>query len=355
MEEIKPYKSKIPNPFLEGTPKKEETMSTDIAKVNEAALTKFRKVKETTDNQAKLCNAIVVSDDQTLTKATQVLSVAQKTLKSVEDQRKAMKAPYLKAGNDIDAAAKELTEPLSKAIADGKQKVLEYNQKVQAGQAEKIAALEAEKEKQAEQLQAGSDKREEQYRLFEGILKQISDKSQLCRTEDNCAKLINSINTKFPSVEQYGEFASEALEVKEYSLYILNEKAKLFKDRPETLTEEQVAAEKELRNNEATGWRNITDKATRRFKEEATEDQAQSDEKHAEIAQKVVEVAAAAPTGMRKTMQFEIAANFSDIPDGFKMLNEKAVREWMKENKAAIKDGDVHHGIRFFEKQTVVV
>jgi phenylalanyl-tRNA synthetase alpha subunit len=70
---------------------------------------------------------IKVTDDVSLAIANQKLSAVNNHLKLIEEKRTELKKPYLDAGKKVDAAAKDLSEPLNNSIQYLKNQIKEWN------------------------------------------------------------------------------------------------------------------------------------------------------------------------------------------------------------------------------------
>lgn len=147
--------------------------------------------------------AIIITDEVSLSMANQLLSDIKGVENIVEKKRKELKAPFLEMGKTIDIYAKKVLDPCSRALATGTDKLRVWN-----------AAVEAKKK-------VALDVVNKQRTTLDNLIAQITDKSDKCVTPEGCANLYASINAKFPALEAFGEFASEAAKVKEDALALL--------------------------------------------------------------------------------------------------------------------------------------
>jgi hypothetical protein len=80
----------------------------------------------------------------------------------------------------------------------------------------------------------------------------------------------------------------------------------------------------------------------------------------AEAQEKIQETVSVASTmtftakKTRMTWKFELV-DISKAPLEWLRLDDAEVKEWMDENKGALKDGEVVNGVKFYQQQSVTV
>lgn len=87
----------------------------------------FEALKKQSQTIAENCSKLTVTDATSLAIATQNLSKAKESIRNIEKIRKATKDPYLKAGQQLDALARNLSSPIEDALKAGEKAILEYN------------------------------------------------------------------------------------------------------------------------------------------------------------------------------------------------------------------------------------
>src|SRR6478609_7323549 len=111
--------------------KKEEHLKTItelalLAPEIQPSLLKFEVTRKQLENEALLCMKIKVNDKASLSVCENSLTKLNDLVKSVETVRVAEKAPYLRRGDAIDAAAKYVTSLPKDAIAHLKEEKKAY-------------------------------------------------------------------------------------------------------------------------------------------------------------------------------------------------------------------------------------
>lgn len=258
---------------------------------------------------AETCSKIQITDDTTLSIATQKYSEANALVKDIDAKRVEVKQPYWDACTTIDALAKKLSDPLKKAVTDGKVKILAYDK------SKKEKAL------------------IEQNRIL-GIKNAIAKYSNdaiaemdKCETMDQLKEVRERLVVNHPGAEKWFEFLPNFMETRS----TLNEYAKSRKTS--ITTPQQADAE------ETISIKEFIQESNNQIGTEA-------------IAETVVTKLA----GSRKTWKFSIES-LDDCPFDWIMLNDAVVKKYMSDNKASLIDGQeiVINGVRFFQEETVTI
>ncbi|MES2395845.1 MAG: hypothetical protein V4549_07575 [Bacteroidota bacterium] len=262
--------------------------------------------KQATDI-AVACSKINITDDTTLSIAQQKYSEANKLVKDIDAKRTEVKKPYWDACTAIDALAKKLSDPIKKAVDDGKIKMLTYD-----------------KQKKEKALQ-------EQNRIL-GIKNAIAKYSNdaiaemdKCTTMEQLREVRERLIVNHPGKEKWFEFLPDFMNTR----LTLNEYSKSRKTAittPAQVDEEETAIIKE----------HI----------EETNNQIGT----AAIAETVVTKLA----GSRKTWKFSIES-LDDCPFEWIMLNEAVVKKYMSDNKESLTDGCIINGVKFFLEESLTI
>lgn len=273
----------------------------ELSLKNEEA--QFRALQKQSIDLAEQCNKIVVNDPTTLSIATQNLSMVNDMINRLEKIRKDLKQPYWDAGVAVDNLAKPLKKPLEEALANGKAKILAY---------EREQRLKAEAEE----------------KRISFIKNQISEWSTCAMRELNSATTLEELDLyyvtwvkNFPGKEMWFEFNDDA-QATRANLRLYASQRKIQITNPD-------------QSDDDTG---------ELIKEAIAE----------EIAVIDTTVNHESIKGIRETWKFELVDK-SSVPFEWLMIDEKAVKEWIKENKDQLKDGHTIGGVRFFIEQSLTI
>lgn len=297
-----------------------QTENNQLTKVKSLAEKKFEMIRSEAIALAGQCAAIKITDENTLAMSQQVLSKANQIVKTVEAKRSEIKAPYLQAGKAIDELAKQIMDPLEKAIESGKLQLRKWNE----AQAERDKLAKAETQKK--------------FDFLTGIKKQLDEKVAACKTSEDCEKLIASINKNFPALDVFGEYAIGANATKNNFINLLT----IRKDALLAATSNKSNASEVV----ATKLEEI--KAAEGVKEEITT----AIQETKEIVESNV---SAIKSNVRRSPKFEIVDE-SKLPRQFLSADERKIREYMNANKDKItKEGVIIGGVRFYIDEAPVI
>lgn len=260
---------------------------------------------------AEKCNNVKITDDVTYAIGVQIFSDANNTLKAIESKRKELKEPYLDAGKKIDNIAKEISESLTSAVANGKKEALAYSQKRET---ERLA-----------DLKRINDIKQSIIQYKETTLAAIDR----CTNESQLVEVNQQRIATFPADKEWMEFADDA-KVMRRSLFEYAKAKKVALTQPfETEEAHQVMSQIEEQIVEQT-----------------------EDIAHEEIASASIKQS----SGIRNNWKFEVV-DFSKVPDEYKMLDEAKVKAWAKQMReaAGLHNGAVHFGIKHFIEQSMTL
>lgn len=279
-------------------------------------------------NQVK---QIKVVDETSLSIANQKMSFVNNHIKLIEEKRVTLKEPYLKAGKDIDSAAKELKSPLEEGLKHLKDEVGDWNRKLMEKQAEL-------KRQQDQEAAIAQEKRITDY------IKQVKDwfvvQLDQCKSAEHAAGIINSIKGLQPA-EMMGKYASEYTElVNTYNLLFINKRNELtgLAVKP---TDQMV---QELGGHLNGHIDNIAS-AVEEKHEIAVMQQEES-------KQEIVNLESSMATNVRYNWKFEVI-DVKQVPFDFLCVDEAKVKEYIKNNKDILREETVN-GIRFYKDMSVV-
>jgi len=264
----------------------------------------FEALKKQSQQIAENCSQLTVTDSTSLAVATQNLSKAKEFIRNVEKLRKEAKDPYLKAGQQIDVLAKNLSNPVEGVIKSGEKAILDFNR------------IEEEKAK-------------EEQRRIANIKYSMSEYSKTamfhidqCLQIEHLDEIYGTYIKNWPNYPEWQEFNEEATKMRIALRDYVKQKHILLttpKEADETVQEviqETITAQlevfgaEEIKASEFTTTSNIKDKWV-----------------------------------------FELVS-MVDVPLVWRALDEKRVKEWLKNPDVELTDGLILGGVKFtIEKQ----
>ena len=309
--------------------------------------------KAQVDEIGTSCQQIQIVDDISLSIGQQNLSKANNMLTAIEAKRKTIKEPYLEAGRLVDSTAKSLTEELEKGIKHIKSQVGEWEKKRLAEEKAKQDEIDRQlAEKQA--LEAAEAARKSKIRDYIDNKATVALKHAYskCTSVAECDNQVRFIEKNYKGEDFFQEFTKEAFDLRDTYL-------DLIKTKREQLESAATMSEGELelaKKQEELSLAQANLEAEKRALE-AEKDRIEAEKKAKEAIeaaevekQRLADEAALNKTkGIRFTWGLEVF-RMSDVPTAWLTLNESAVKEWLKENKDKLKDGQVFDGVKFIKK-----
>lgn len=312
--------------------------------------------KEQVDVLGQNCQQIQIVDDTTLGIGQQNLSKANTMLTAIEAKRKAIKEPYLEAGRLVDSTAKSLTEELEKGIKHIKNQVGEWEKKRLAEEKAKQDEIDRQlAEKQA--LEAAEAARKQSIRDYIDNKATVALKNcySKCTSVAECDNQVRFIEKNYKGADFFQEFAKEAFDLRDTYL-------DLIKTKREQLASADTMSEGELelaKKQEELALAQANLEAEKRALEAEkerieAEKKAKEDAEAARLDKIALEEQAALnkTRGVRYTWGHELV-DVKNVPTEWLVLNDALVKEWLKENKDVLKDGEVRLGIKFFKKMGI--
>lgn len=277
---------------------------TEISIKNEQA--QFEALQKASQDIADQCNKIEVLDQTSLAIARQQLSLVNSQIKMIEDIRANLKKPYWDAGVAIDALAKPLKAPLETALSIGKSKILAYEN---AEQKKKLA--------EKKRIQAIKDDIQWFSQTAMAEMDECNSIAELDKQYDEWVR-------NFPGEGRWFEFNEEAQKIREnLRLYASQRKIQIL--NPQQADEEAQEMIKEVIQEEV-----------------------------AVVAEE--DLFPVAPIkGLRTTWKFELV-DISKVPLEWLMVDEKKVKEWLKDNSRNFAaDEEICHGLKFYKENSVTI
>jgi hypothetical protein len=272
---------------------------------------------------------IKIVDETSLAIANQNLSKVNNHLKLIEEKRVELKAPYLKAGKDIDDAAKKLTSGLTAAINYLKKEILDWNAEVTRKEAEA-------RKKAEEEAQKNEDLRRVEY--LTKVKDWLKEQFEISTSIEHCQALLESIKGLQP-VSVMGKYAVEYSSLIEMYNSLLTTKIKELSG--------VIAAGTTQSNVEILG-----DNLNKHIESVKEQTVAQVELVKEQAIQEIHKLEDQKASNIRYNWKFEIV-DISQVPMEFLTVDEAKVKEWMKNNKDLLKE-ETSNGIRFYKEASVV-
>ena len=213
---------------------KDNQLKTYLDKVSQQSLAKFQSAQQQSIELAKRCETIDVVDENSLKILNQALSEAKELEKTIDKKREEIKNPFWEAGKLVDKLAKELSTPLTKAMAIGKEKLRQWNLSQDA------------KQKEAESKLA--EEADGYYKFLEACKASVEESFSQCETINNFKALYISVDSNWPSNEKFGAHGDAAEKAKEAFLKRIDDQIKGVKSDP---IEDGASPEKIVENVKA--------------------------------------------------------------------------------------------------------
>ncbi len=294
-------------------PTNEVKQPTTLEKIKSVARQKFEASIATANDLKKQAEAIVIKDENTLGMANQIFSKMNTHLKETKTRGLTMRQPYNDAAAIIISLEKEVTGPLDEGLKIGKDKLKIWND-LQA---------QIEKDKQAVIVKSKQ--------LLDNLVIQMQAKTEDCKSPEECQILIDSINTKWPSIEKFGQYNVEAEVEKIRYITLLGVK----------------------KTSLATGNIATFKKAEEIVVTQAAEVKVAMEEKAVDLKSDLS--ASVNKSSTRKTPKFEIV-DASMIPREWLCIDEAKVKEYLASIKGQLEAGPItSYGIKFYIDNTVVI
>ena len=295
---------------------------------------------------------IIIDSGESLTVAENNSAEINSILKAIDKLRVEFKGPYFETVKVIDAFAKTLSGPLTKAKGDVNSSIANWKTVQEAASRATAEKIRKDAEKLADEKAGEADRItriESQLiaRLYGGHWfnsKNERKSSAGCLTTDQCDDLLTIIKDKIPPVEEYEHMIDEYRSMKKNILGLLSKhKSSVIELESDSKVIKENAEKKIDEAKESAGI------AVNEKKDEMTQGiikEAKSEIKSAESEVKD------AGKGVRRTLKFAIA-DIDDIPSEWLLLDEMKVREWVTENKDELKEmmkggKNVTKGVKFW-------
>ncbi len=314
---------------------------------SETLFEKFQKYAEEVADLKARVHDLKIEGDESLQIAQNTYAKVQETIKNVDNRRGVVGAEYYQTYKLINSYAKKISNMLEPIKKEVNSKITEYK-RLEAAQKE------AERKKKEEEIAKLAEEKQQERdyinrlesmliaRIFGGeyVTKTGEVKQDPgCHTTEDCKKLINLVNTKWPAPEKFKHFDEFSVARKEKILENINEQMAAIISGNN--------ANKNIRENaiaEAQSATKVMDKVTDSFKKEGQKE-----------AEKEVKEAS---RGLRKDIRFSVE-NPDQVDVSFKTVDNQLVKNWLSSNKEKVKQ-DLKEGkqslkgIRFYVQERYV-
>ena len=312
-------------------------------------------VKSEVDKLGNSALQIKVMDEATLSVAQQNLSSINQIVKSIEEKRKKIKEPYLSAGKLIDKTCNDIVELAEKGIEHIKAeiKAWEIKRQEEARKAQEEVQKKLEEERLA--IEAQIKLKDEQRDFYQKVIDSLNQMYSIANTADKCDDTIQYIKDKFPPAEKFGDLGAQAIEQAQNVIQLLETKKQQFlsantlsdvekeliKAKEELMIEKNKIAQKEaeLLAKEEQAKK---DAQMKKLQEEADKERLRLEQE--EEMNKT--------RGVREVWKFELVDK-SKLTLDWCALDESKVKEYLKEKKDDLKDGEIVNGVKFYKDQSV--
>jgi hypothetical protein len=295
----------------------EETKKQDaLEKIKSGAQIKFEASITTAIELKEQAIAIVITDENTLAQANQILSKMNTHLKETKAKGLALRKPYNDAAGIIIDFEKLVTGPLDEGLKTGKEKLKAWND----AELQKAAAAREEIEKQK--------------KFFDDVISQLQQKIDQCKTVKECDDLQVSILEKWPESTKFGPYHGEAEINKKVFIDLLKAKLQAF-----TIGISESKVNK------------ITEQAMKMVNEISAATAEKQAEATASISNNIVK------GSTRKTPKYEIFDE-SKLPREWLMPDPDKIKEHLMAIKSTLELSNKaveHHGVKFYIDNTVIV
>lgn len=296
---------------------------------------------------SELCESIVVVDESSEKKATEMLTALNQVLNKLEEKRKLIKAPYTAAGKFIDAVAADIKGKADTVILNGKNKLVVYRDglRKEAAEAQKKSS-EALEQKQVEG-EIKSDKLALQVhniyvKEHEGIVRCNATKTMDDLKAWHADYTAGTTSCLQPVIAP--DIPHRVADALERLRMLKEERKQVFQglktaEQWKGVYEAAVAACKNFSNK-------MIQEVVEQVKEESTE--------IGIVAQAAIIESKELDKGKRFKWKYDLES-FANVPEEWKQVNPDMVKAFIESNKTTLANGQIVNGIRFTREEVVVL
>jgi len=296
-------------------------------------LVEFNKLKTAIDEQVKNLLLIKVTDEPSSVVANNQLSKAKQLVKSVTQAHSIVKEDALRFCQAADKAKRDMNTPLDEAMESAEKQLLAYNKIVEAKKQKDLQDLADKKKVEDDKVIAEAEALKKEMVEFEA---KAFDRINKALTRDELADVFNGYVVNAPA--KYDE--SIVARIKSLGTarfnYVVAVQNKMSGDAQAEADGIYLEMYQRLTNTKPV----IKEVVLPMFDTKVQE----------------AVIMSSGPSNIKKTWTFEVVDK-AKVPMGFLMVDESAVKKWMKENPDELMNisGVVTNGIKFFQESSVKI
>jgi len=295
---------------------------------------------------------VKVMDDSTLSICQQNLSKVNSIVKTIEEKRVELKAPYLEAGKQIDSLCKSITDLAVKSITHAKSEIANWENARLALAAAAQAEVDAKAKAEADKIAANETRKKGILDFISTTLKPyLQSTYDSLKSAEDCDVFLAKIKKDFPGEAKFQEYLQDANQIRDNYIDLINGKKAQF-SAAANISESELALMKE--KERLTLMQQELDNEKLRVKQLEEYAKLERERKAAEELAELEKAKLQAAAGLEKTKgvryidKFEVI-DFDKVPREFLCVDEAKVKAYQKENKI----GEIT-GIRFFKQSSIV-
>ncbi len=313
----------------------------ELQTIKTEGIEKFEQLQKSVNDQVSVLSAIEVTDETSEAIANQQLSKAKKLENFIDDARLLIQEKEFKFCKEVNKKAGEIAIPLTTSMAVTKNKLKEWDKTKKANALQKTLEIQAAQQKIEQDRIANQAAENEKTLLlqvqvakFEGeAFKAINDAKTMEDLSAAFVKFVQSMPVEMGLVVQ-GRIKSLGVAKKNLILAPESGQAKFdiqtaYNQTYATVTGTEVKIEAKIIEAPV--------EAVNYLKQQEQAVAIQS-----------------APTNIRKSWAWEVQ-NICDVPLEWLKIDEDMVKEFMKTEKESLTEGMVYNGVKFYQKETVVI
>lgn len=336
--------------------KKDNTEVMTVSPKLQADLDILQAFKSQVDIVGLNLQQIIVTDETSLAVCQQNLSKANNLLNSIEEKRVLIKDPYFQSGKLIDSTAKTLSEELVAGIKKAKDQVAAWEKA-------RIAEAKAKQDEIDRQLaeKAATDKLEQERK--DNIRAYIRNKATPllqkmyadCITVEICSQKLQSIEKNYKPKDFFEEYVGEAYELRDNYINLIKAKKEQL-EKTSTMSDAEIEfsfKQEKLAIDKANlemAQRELDAEKERINNEKKAKDAELEAEKEKQCV--VAEAELNKTKGIRSNWKIELV-DATKLPKEWIQMNDSVVKEYLKENKESLKDGQIINGVKFYKEISV--
>ena len=298
---------------------------------------------------------VKVMDDSTLSICQQNLSKVNSIVKTIEEKRVELKAPYLEAGKQIDSLCKSITDLAVKSITHAKSEIANWENARLALAAKAQAEIDAKAKIEADKIAANEARKKGILDFISTTLKPyLQSTYDSLKSAEDCDVFLAKIKKDFPGEAKFQEYLQDANQIRDNYIDLINGKKAQF-SAAANISESELALMKEKErltlmqqelDNEKLRVKQLEESAKLERERKAAEELAELEKAKLQAAADLEKT-----KGVRYLWRYEVV-DINDVPKEWLMIDDSKVKEYLKANKD-MKECTVN-GVTFFKQSSIV-